>query len=138
MFAAAIYPLLMATLTCWLPGQWERAAVMLSFVLVGLVCVSRLMVMAHSVSEVLIGFLVGGVVSAYAVGHIGLPRAKLKFYVPVILVLWLTVSPLKTPQIPTHSLVTHLALRLSGNTKPHTRAELLSHSIAHGYRTISY
>lgn len=135
MFAAAIYPLLMAMLTCRLSVQWERAAVILSFVLVILVCVSRLMVMAHSVSELVAGFLVGSAVSAYAVGHIGLPRAKLNFYVPLILALWLMVSPLHTPQIPTHSMVTHLALVLSGHTKPHTRNEMLHHR--HGERLIN-
>jgi membrane-associated phospholipid phosphatase len=130
MCAAAIYPLLTATLTCRLPAQWERAAVILSFVLVMLVCVSRLIVMAHSVSEVVAGFLVGSAVSAYAVGQIGLPRAKLNFYVPLILALWLMVSPLHTPQIPIHSMVTHIALLLSGHIKPHTRTELLHHSMA--------
>ena len=130
MFAAAIYPFLTATLTCRLPAQWERAAMILSFVLVILVCVSRIMVMAHSVSEVVAGFLVGSAVSAYAFGQIGMPRAKVKFYVPLILALWLTVTPLQTPQIPTHSMVTHLALLLSGHTKPHTRTELLlRHSV---------
>lgn len=130
MFAAAIYPLLTATLIGRLPAPWQRATVVLSFVLVLLVGVSRVMVMAHSVSEVVAGFVVGSAVVAYAVGYIGLPRIKLNFYVPLILALWLLLTPLQMPQVPTHSMVTHLALLLSGHAKAHTRIDLLRHDVA--------
>lgn len=125
MFAAAIFPLLLATLTCRMPGIWQRAAVVASLALVLLVGVSRLMVGAHSVSEVLAGLLVGGAASAFAFWQVGLPRARLNLYVPLVAVLWLVLAPLQAPQLPTHSLVTRFALLLSGHTKPYTRTEML-------------
>jgi hypothetical protein len=125
MFASAIYPLLAASLACSLPPQWQRASVGLSVVLVLLICLSRLMVGAHSISEVLAGLLVGITVSAYAVAHLGLPRAELNHYLTLVIGVWLAVAPLQTPQVPTHSLVTRLSLLLSGHAKPHTRQEML-------------
>ena len=125
MFASAIFPLLMATLTCRLPTGWQKAAVLASFALVVLVGVSRIMVGAHSVSEVLAGLLVGGAASAFAIWQVGLPRARLNLYVPLVAVVWLVAAPLQAPQLPTHSLVTRLALVLSGHAKPHTRTDML-------------
>ena len=131
MFASAIYPLLMATLASRLPPGWQKASVQLGFVLVILVGISRVMVGAHSVSEVLAGLLVGGAASAFAMAKVGLPRATLNLYVPLVVVVWLVLAPLQTPQLPTHSLVTRLALQLSGHAKPHTRTEMLRAARAH-------
>jgi membrane-associated phospholipid phosphatase len=125
MFACAIYPFLAGTLTCRLPSQWQRASVMLSVVLVLLISVSRLMVDAHSTSEVLAGMFVGASVSVYVVAYVGLPRADLNYYLPLVIVAWLAIAVLQTPQVPTHSLVTRFSLLLSGHAKPYTRREML-------------
>jgi hypothetical protein len=85
------------------------------------------MVGAHSMSEVLAGLLIGITVSAYAVTQGRLPRVKFNFYLPLVIVIWLVIAPLQTPQVPTHSLVTRFTLLLSGHAKPHTRNEMLRH-----------
>lgn len=125
MFAAAIYPLLVASLTGQLAHGWQRALVLTSFALVLVVGVSRLVVGAHSVSEVMAGLLLGMAVSAFSLWHVGLPRARLNLAVPLVAVLWLVVAPMQAPQAPTHSFVIRLALLLSGHDKPYTRAEML-------------
>jgi membrane-associated phospholipid phosphatase len=136
MFAAATYPFLTVTVACQLPSQWKRAALVMTFLLVVLICLSRIVVLAHSISEVVAGFLLGITVSAHAVCHFRLPSFKLNFYVPLILALWFLVSPLHTPQIQTHSMVTNLALFLSGHIKPHTRDEMLHNKIAIGQQGV--
>jgi membrane-associated phospholipid phosphatase len=130
MFASAVFPLLVATLTSRLPPGWQKMAVVFSFALVIAIGISRLMVGAHSVSEVLAGLLLGSAASAFAMAHVGLPRATLNFYVPLVVVVWLVVAPLQAPQYQTHSLVTRLALLLSGHEKPYTRSEMMRKSLA--------
>jgi membrane-associated phospholipid phosphatase len=130
MFASAILPLLVATLTSRLSAAWQRGAVLLSFVLVIAIGVSRLMVGAHSASEVLAGLLLGSAASAFAMAHVGLPREISNLYLPLVVVVWLLVAPLQAPQFPTHSLVTRLALLLSGHDKPYTRRDLMHKSLA--------
>jgi membrane-associated phospholipid phosphatase len=134
MFASAVYPFFAITLTCRLPTYWQRVSVMLSFVLVFLICMSRIMVGAHSMSEVLAGLLVGIAVNAYALAHVGLPRAELKYHLTLVMVIWLVVAPLQTPQVPTHSLVKRLTLVLSGHAKPHTREEMMRRGVAKSER----
>lgn len=124
MMASAIFPLLVATLTSRLPAGGQKMAVLCSFALVIAVGVSRVMVGAHSVSEVLAGLLVGSAASAFAMAYQGLPRAKLNFYLPLMVVPWLVLAPLQMPQLPTHTLVTRLSLLLSGHDKPHTRGDM--------------
>lgn len=124
LFAAAIYPLLLGALTArWPRGQ--KLAVALGFGFALCVGVSRVVVGAHSMSEVVAGVLLGGLVSGIAIGRAGLPHAAMGVAIPVVVVVWLWVSPVHTPQLPTHSLVTRLSLVLSGNASPYTRHQLL-------------
>jgi hypothetical protein len=46
--------------------------------------------------------------------------------IPILVMLWLSVSPLQTPPLATHSVVIRLALGLSGHTAAFTRTEMLS------------
>ena len=91
-----------------------------------MVGVSRLVVGAHSVSEVLAGLLVGGVVTLTTLVKTSLPRAVAGSVITVLVGGWLLVSPLHAPQTETHAWVTRLSLRLSGHTVPATRHDLLS------------
>ena len=59
-----------------------------------------------------------------------LQLAQVSPLIPLLVGTWLVVSPLQTPQIQTHSLVTQLALKLSGRPVPYTRTDML-----HRYRT---
>jgi membrane-associated phospholipid phosphatase len=124
MFSAAIYPLLLATLAARLSLRWQKLALGTGFLLAALVGVSRLMVNAHSVSEVVLGLLLGGAVTLLTVSPIGLPQASWRLYVPTLLALWMVLAPLLAPPVPTHWMVTRLALLLSGRTHPYTRLDL--------------
>jgi membrane-associated phospholipid phosphatase len=125
MFAAAVYPLLSATLTSRLPPWGQQVAVAAGFALALLVGVSRLEVGAHSVSEVVAGLLLGGAASAFAMARAGLPRSPMGSSLTVLVALWVLITPIHIPPVPTHSLVTRLALSLSGSQVPQTRRAML-------------
>jgi len=127
MFSAAIYPLLMATLAARLSPGGQKAALGVGLALAAVVCVSRLMVDAHSVSEVVLGWLLGTGVTLLAVAKPGLQRVTWRLYVPVLLALWMVLAPLLAPPLPTHWAVTRLALLLSGRAHPYTRLDLTRH-----------
>jgi hypothetical protein len=123
MFAAAIYPVLMLVL---LPrGAWtgRNFSLALGAALALLVGLSRLVVGAHSESEVLAGWLLGGAASALSI-RLGRPPVTAVYpAVPMILVVWFLVLPLKLPGSQTHSMVTRLALAMSGHAVPFTRSQ---------------
>jgi membrane-associated phospholipid phosphatase len=125
MFAAAVYPLLLGTLTSRLPPWGQQVAVAAGFALALLVGMSRLEVGAHSVSEVVAGLLLGGAASACAMAGAGLPRSPIGSSLTLLVALWVLITPIHIPPVPTHSLVTRLALSLSGSPVPHTRRAML-------------
>jgi hypothetical protein len=85
--------------------------------------VSRVVVDAHSVSEVVAGLALGGAVGSLALG-LGSLRLRVGLWPAPLLALWLGACALIAPPSPTHSMVTQLALALSGNQQPFTRADL--------------
>ena len=129
MFSAAVYPLLGLSVGLSLgppvPSRvrwWPLAAGVALAVLVG---VSRVMVGAHSVSEVVAGLALGGGVSLVAGGLIRLPRMPVQPLVPAVLVLWLALMPWHAPPSVTHEMVIRLSLKLSGHPQPYTRDAML-------------
>ena len=125
MFSAAIYPLLLVTLVARRSPGWHRAALGLGLVLAAGVALSRVMVNAHSVSEVVLGWLLGSGVTLLAMSRPGLQSARWHLSVPTLLALWMVLAPLLEPPAPTHWMVTRLALLLSGRTQPYARLDLL-------------
>ena len=121
MFAAAIYPVLMLT---FLSGRWRGAhgvALGLGCALVLVVGLSRIEVGAHSWSEVLAGWAVGGVVSIMALALCETSAIVIRPIVPALLLAWMAVMPFKLHASPTHALVIRLAVAMSGNETPFTR-----------------
>jgi membrane-associated phospholipid phosphatase len=128
MFASAIYPVLMLTLV---PGGSRRRwqfSLALGCALALLVGVSRLQVGAHSVSEVIAGLLLGGAVTTATLAHYQTTALAMRPLVPALLLVWVAVTPFQLHASQTHSLVTRLALAMSGHEAPFTRAELLRRS----------
>ncbi len=125
MFAASVYPLLLGTLASRLPPWGQKTAVGIGFALAALIGLSRMEVSAHSISEVLAGLLLGGAVSATAMARTRLPRALMGSSLTVLIALWVLITPVHVPPLPTHSLVTRLALSLSGKPVPYTRRDML-------------
>ena len=125
MFAAAIYPVLAFSLL----GRARPSAVALGvaagYALALLVAASRIAVGAHSVSEALLGFLLGALASALTLqGLAHPPRRAAPGVLLAGLAAWLMITPQAPPLLPSHSLVTRLALKLSDRQRPYTRADL--------------
>ena len=125
MFAAAVYPLLLGTLNSRAGPAGRRLGVLMGGVLALLVGASRIVIGAHSGSEVMAGLLVGGTTSAAALALIRLPRDLISPLIPAAVTLWLVLTPAHAPPSQTHSMVTWLSLKLSGHTTPYTRADML-------------
>ena len=123
MFAAAIHPLLFGTLVPSTRPWPRRAAVALGMVLALVLAFSRVVVDAHSVSESAAGFVLGSAVGCVALGLGTLPTRLGLWMLPLVAV-WLAVTPVVAPPSQTHSMVTRLALALSGNSQPYTRSDL--------------
>ncbi|MFZ4481940.1 MAG: phosphatase PAP2 family protein [Rhodoferax sp.] len=121
MFAAAVYPILLGALAARWPPPAQRIALAGGFALALAVGFSRLQVGAHSNSEVLAGLLLGGAASLTAIAGASLPRLALGSSLSALVVVWVLLSPVHIPPLPTHSAVTLLALTLSGHAAPYTR-----------------
>ncbi len=124
MFAAAVYPPFLYSMAATRSAAWRRLAWLAGCALAVVIAVSRVMVGAHSWSEVIAGLLLGGMVSASVSWMAGRQQAAPPIWLPVGLACWLAITPAQAPPSATHGMVTRLALSLSGRSQPHTRAEL--------------
>ena len=127
MFAAAIYPVLALAVTLSARQRVRHLAIVLGAALALLIAVSRVQVQAHSVSEVIAGWLLGTLASALALTRGSAPLRPPRRWVPVLLMTWLTALPWLAPPSITHELVTQLSLTLSKRTRPYQREDLHQH-----------
>jgi PAP2 superfamily len=125
MFAAAIYPLLLGTLASHAPPAGRALAIAVGCAMALLVGISRVVVGAHSTSEVVAGVLLGGAVSGLALALVSLPRALVGPAIPIAIGIWFAVMPIRAPASQTHSMVTQLSLKLSGRSVLYSRREML-------------
>lgn len=128
MFAAAIYPILLASLGVLLAGNAGRnIGLGIGSLLALLVGWSRLEVWAHSPSEMALGLLAGGCVSWFTLGNMlrlyG-TSYRISVAAPILLIIWLGAGVHWAPPSRTHDWVTQIALSLSGRDLPYTRTEL--------------
>jgi membrane-associated phospholipid phosphatase len=125
MFATAIYPVLFGAFASHAKPWVQRSAIAAGFGLAALVGVSRFMVNAHSVSEIVAGLLLGGLASLTVTVLHSLPRAVMGPRSALVVSIWLLIGMLSAPVSPSHSLVTRLALSIAGKQVPYTREDLL-------------
>lgn len=127
MFAGAVYPALGAAALARWQARGRLAGAAAGTLLAVLVAASRVHVQAHSVSEVVAGCAAGLAVGllAVALAARGMPRPLPVAALAGVLA-WGTVTLAAHPEplVPSHQLVTRLALELSGRERPWTRAEL--------------
>ena len=123
MFAAAVYPLVLAALLPVTATRARAVGIAAGGLLALMVGVSRVVVDAHSVSEVVAGLVLGGAVSAATLRR-GPPQLRLNPWLAPFAALWLFSTPVVAPPSQTHSMVTRLALALSGHPLPYTREAL--------------
>lgn len=124
MFSAAVYPVLASCFVRADANGHRRRAIVLGYGIAALVGFSRLVIGAHSPSEVIAGLLIGGTASAMALAWSAAPALLIRPLVPLALVAWMALTPLKMPASQTHSFVTRLALALAGHDTPYTRTDL--------------
>jgi hypothetical protein len=93
--------------------------------LAALVALSRIVVGAHSPSEALLGFLLGALASGLALTLGRPPHAHLPRWLLATVVAALLLNSSALPTMPTHGIVTRVALELSGRDKPYTRHMML-------------
>ncbi len=131
MFASVILPVACMALAGALAGGGRAAGVQRVGLAVGvalslLVGVSRAMVGAHSLSEIVVGWAVGGVAAAWVLRAAPMPSARLPLWLPVLVSLWLGTASAKAPPSITHEVVTRWSLALSGRSEAHTRRDMLT------------
>ncbi len=124
MFAAAVYPVLAATLAAQAAPLWQRSAIALGCTLALLVGVSRVVIGVHSASEVMAGLLLGASASALPLAWTRIPPRSIGPMIPALVAAWLVIMPMQAPASQTHSWVTRMSLALSGRSEPYTRADL--------------
>jgi membrane-associated phospholipid phosphatase len=121
MYATSILPVLAAVVG-------GRRGAVVGVLLALLITYSRVVVGAHSWSEAISGMALGGAVTWWTLAdylsHPGAVRAP--WWLPLLLVAWLTLLPLRAPPSRTHGLVVAIALKASGHSRPYTRFELLA------------
>jgi membrane-associated phospholipid phosphatase len=129
MFAAAIYPVLAFSLASGRPPRNDRSlalAVVAGYVLAALVAWSRILVNAHSWSEVIAGFALGAAASGctlWLVGHLPQRPAKLRWAMLGVAG-WLVLMPSFAAPTRSHTMVTQLAVELAGRNTPFKRRDL--------------
>jgi membrane-associated phospholipid phosphatase len=126
MFSAAVYPLLLKMLASGRSPRARWLALGAGVAVALLVGVSRVVVGAHSVSEVVAGLVVGGAASAGALMLVRLPPTRIGPAMPATVAIWLALMVLHAPASRTHSTVTRLALKLAGHGTPYTRNDLFN------------
>jgi membrane-associated phospholipid phosphatase len=124
MFASAVYPPLLYLIASSRSATSQRVAWLAGFVLALVIGVSRVVVGAHSWSEVIAGLAIGGAVSVSTLWMARKNHPSVPVWVPLGVATWLMLTPAHAPASTTHDMVTRLALKLSGRITPHTRAEL--------------
>lgn len=126
MFAASLLPWMVALL--WARGgtQVTARSLLPGAALALLIAISRVLVGAHSWSEVVLGGGLGLAVSLWVLATPGgaCRPAKRPQLGAWALAAWLLLLPLGAPRSHSHDWVTALSLRLSGHPLPYTREQM--------------
>lgn len=125
MHAAAVFPLLLRCAVASNGRAVQHIAVALGYAIALLVAISRVAVGAHSAPEVVAGFAVGGAASALSLVFGAVPHVHLPRWLLAALVVAQLLNPAAAPSLPTHDMVTEVALWLSNHDKPYTRGMML-------------
>lgn len=124
--AASVFPVLLYWLLAQQPAARRYLGVVLGLLLAGVVAVSRVVLGAHSASEVVVAWCMGLLVSLLAVRampQVGAAPVWVRF-TPLLLLFSLHTTT--ATYLPSHSWEVRLSLALSGHAQPFTRQHLLS------------
>ena len=124
MLSAATWPVLLGVLSSRFRPTLQWAAVAAGFGLALLVAYSRVVLGAHSPSEVVAGFLLGALVSGLMMGRFRISYPQMPVWLVAALAVWLVVMTVQSPASNTQGLITRLALHLANHPMPFTRAHM--------------
>ena len=124
--SASVWPVMLWLVSSRAP-RWQRMGLVLfAWALAAAIGVSRLALMAHSVSEVAAGFVLGVAVSAtfLLLQH---RQQHPQLWWPVVVVSFLMPLLVQTPgaPAPTQNLLEQIAVELAGIERPYTREDLM-------------
>lgn len=122
--AAAVYPVLghVFARRRQASAAWWGAA--MGFALAALIAVSRVTTHAHSVSESVLGFALGGAASLCAMGFRAPAHMRIPRWAWLSAAAWLSAMPFVNLPFNTHQGVIKVALMLSQRPYPYQRADL--------------
>ncbi len=121
MFAWSILPVIGAIIG-------GRGGAVAGVLMAALITYSRVDLGAHSWSEAIAGMVLGAAAAGWTLAdYLAHPGAvRTPWWLPLLLVVWLTLLPMHAPPSRTHNLVVAVSLKLSGRSRPYTRFELLA------------
>lgn len=124
--AMTVWPVLVFVLAWTAHGVIRRTAIALGFVLAALICMSRVMLTAHSVSEALVGFAIGFASSWFFIRHAAKfePKPLDRRLFPVVG--FVLVGCTLLDPAPTKEWMREAAVFLSERNDPFRRTDLLS------------
>jgi membrane-associated phospholipid phosphatase len=123
MRATAVFPVLCYLVLQRSPSLVRTWGVLFGFTLAGMICISRLVLHLHSVSEVVSGALLGGLVSASFMLIAGSLRKHVFTKVRIGLCLAALLPAPYVQPAPTQEWLTDVSLFFSGHERPFLRSE---------------
>jgi drug/metabolite transporter (DMT)-like permease len=135
MVSAGVYPVLFSTVAGQRTPTGRLLALIAGCLLAVCIAVSRVVLGAHSISEVVAGLLVGGMTSLLTLNRSESDRRLEAPVLGLLVAIWLGLMPMHAPASRTHATMTRLALWLSGHDTPYTRRDLLRRLQKHDLKT---
>jgi membrane-associated phospholipid phosphatase len=124
MFSFALWPVIVGSLRTDAPRGRRALLLAFGYAVALVIAGSRVIVEAHSVSEVVAGSLLGAAASAAALHWAPPPRGHAPLLLVLGIALWFVATPAHAPPSPTHGWIVRLALALSGHEQPYTREQM--------------
>lgn len=124
--AASVFPVLLHWLLAPQPPGRRYLGVAVGLALAGLVAVSRVVLGAHSASEVVMAWCIGLLVSLLTVHAMPAPGRPPRWVRLAPLLLLLAFNTSTATYLPSHAWEVRLSLALSGHDQPFMRHHLLS------------
>lgn len=129
LLATSIYPVLFYSVYGGAQTKFRNIGLWLGVLLSILVGTSRILIGAHSISEVISGWILGMLVCALVLDAMNYHRQRLAYIQVTALVCLLAFGSITPNYIPTHDMEIELALFMSGRDEPYTRSDLISTQI---------
>jgi membrane-associated phospholipid phosphatase len=128
LLASAVYPVVLPLFGSPAVPRSRKMLLALGCLLALLIGVSRLVLHAHSPSEVLAGWVLGGGVAVFVHRQHAASGFSHRPVVAGVFVACIALVLQGVDHSPSHALITRLALRLSGQPEAHSRAAMLAQS----------